>query len=268
MKEKVKSIIDPEFRKKFDVLFCFGDRHYPHHDEKTDSIVLQLISDLKPDIVIDGGDMIDAHAISVFAKSPESSRGIADQIKGDKTWRSKINAIVPGAKKIVLYDNHFCRRLDDFLKRPDTWWLSEFNCMSIDNLFQFSDTSWELLDDWIWKDKFMFMHGDADGGCSIANPVNKARNMVKRRGIGIVRWHSHGTGVELVNQFHGPLHAIQMGIIMDPEKTEYVRHKAVMEATQSVGVFYLSKQTNDYYFDLIPIVNHKAAYMFREYLPK
>ena len=112
-------------RNRYDIMFAFGDRHAPHHCAWLDRIILELVKDIKPDIILDGGDWISADCLSNFTKSYEQLVGLKDEINLDVEWRKKINMVCPSARKIMLEDNHFVRRLKDRINAVDNLWMDE-----------------------------------------------------------------------------------------------------------------------------------------------
>ena len=136
-------------RNRYDIMFAFGDRHAPHHCAWLDRIILELVKDIKPDIILDGGDWISADCLSNFTKSYEQLVGLKDEINLDVEWRKKINMVCPSARKIMLEDNHFVRRLKDRINAVDNLWMDEL--MDAESLLRITETGWEMTPEFVWK---------------------------------------------------------------------------------------------------------------------
>ena len=226
----------------FRVLLAYGDIHRPNHDEKAVGSLMKLIRDVKPDIVIDGGDMISATCLSGFRKGAGDLTGLQAELDADFEWRSEINSIVPNAEKVILRDNHFWRRLED--SKKDIHWAEDLKSLQPEALLRLGECKWTLTRSWKWHNILMFIHGDEKGGymSSCDNPVNKVRRMVKSSKISIVRFHSHTTGIEMHRAHTGhPYFALQLGTFEDPDKAGYIEQPDMSNWTTSAAIFYLHK---------------------------
>lgn len=253
--------------KMYDVLFAYGDRHAPHNDARLDAIVLDIIRDVKPDIIIDGGDFISADCLSDFKKAYHELAGLQRELDIDFSWRKQINALAPKAKKIVLQDNHFFRRLDR--RKRDNTWTHELKAIQAENLLRLDETGWLLVKQWKWRDALIFIHGDDKTTdkypTSSKNPVNKVRNLVKEYGISVVRFHSHVTGIEMYNQRNRVLYGIQLGTMEDVHDAGYLSHPDFVNWTTSMALLYLPKEGTDIIVVPIMVNNYRAIVNGRVY---
>lgn len=245
-------------------LIAFGDRHFPKNIADIDTIILQIIEDFSPHIILDGGDPICADQLSVFPKTPVELIGFQRELDGDYAWRKAINHVAPQARKILLKDNHVTKRIDR--KICDNPWLYDMGEMSQESLFRVKELGWELIDSWMWKNRLLFIHGDTRGNTSTRLPVNKSRMMTKDLGLSIVRFHSHTTGCEIHRRFDGTyVYAIQLGCMQDIRQATYLGNTPIANWTHSIGVFYLSTTTPDFFFELCAIENGKTVFANRLY---
>ena len=60
------TIVAQSLRDEFETVFLFGDRHADTHSPSNDRVILKAISLLKPDIIIDGGDPVNADCLGNF----------------------------------------------------------------------------------------------------------------------------------------------------------------------------------------------------------
>lgn len=261
------SLINKKKKKdKFDVLFCYGDRHVPFQDVTLERIILEMIDDLKPDIVLDGGDMISADCLSTFPKAYMQLAGLQAELDEDFSWRSRINDIAPKATKIVLRDNHFFRRLEDRIK--DQIWMEDLRSIQGEELLRLKELGWKLVHEWKWRNKIVFMHGDDKStgmtAASARNPVNKVRNLNRDYALSVVRFHTHVTGFEMYRRQNNTTFALQLGTFQDVAKTEYLKHRDFVNWTNSAAVIYLSTKTDE--FHVVPILfNGKSAFLNGKY---
>ena len=231
-----------DVRTDYHLLFAFGDRHIPHHNPAIDKLLLSIIGDLQPDIILDGGDMISADCLSRFPKTCEQKVGLQDELDKDQEWRCLIDKASPHSQKVILLDNHFCRRLDDFCKKDDNHWVAGMRAMSVESMLNTQQYHWEVVNEWIWNDRLMFIHGDGQGVSGTSKcPANKVRQNVRQAMMSIVQFHSHATGFEFIRSGHHHHIAVQLGTVMDLEKVDYVKHNSLGNTTNSVGLFYLPK---------------------------
>ena len=249
-------MIDKGTRDEFDILFTFGDRHVPYHCEKTDKMILEMLEDVDPDIIIDGGDMISTDCLSKFKKTHAQMLGAAFEFQIDYIWRQQIQQVSPNSRKYILKDNHFIRRLDDFIQKTENYWLAELQELSPKSLLKLDDVDWKLVDSYNWKEEILFLHGDGPGmGGSARCPVNKSRALVKDAAVSIVKFHSHSTGFEVIRQSGKTRLAVQIGTIMALDKVSYSKHPELFNGSQSMGLFYLHKETNEFHYSPVVIMD-------------
>lgn len=95
-------------------IMCLGDIHFPFHCKNSLNKVYQLIEQLKPDVIIQMGDLYDQYAHSKFPRSqniytPENEEKLARE-EAEKMW-SKIILISPNSKKYQIMGNHDIRMM-------------------------------------------------------------------------------------------------------------------------------------------------------------
>lgn len=254
------SIIPAETREAFEIVFLFGDRHAIHHSPVNDRIIVESIRLLQPDIIIDGGDPINATCLTrKFKRKHSQLLGIKDEIIEDRTFRRRIDEVSPSSRKIMLEDNHLVRRLDDIIC-DSNWWIDELDQMKPENILPLSELGWTLKDEFTWKKTLLAAHGDVPRLRGSADcPVNKCRQIVSKSGMTIIKFHSHATGFEMIPSTHGIRYACQLGTVMDTRKVEYEKHHDLSMATESVGIAYLSRKNTDHFVLPVPIYNGTAV---------
>lgn len=236
--------------KNYNVLLAYGDIHLPSTNRSKLNVLEEIIKDTNPDILLDGGDFLDGDSISSYNKSYEKLASLQDELDLWDSWAKRLNVISPKSRKILLKDNHFYARLNNLC--CDSYWMTMLHATSPASLLNLSDHKWEALDEYVWKDTIVFIHGDQLGGSSTRCPINKSRTLVKDMGYSVVKFHSHTTGMEVLAQSGKERIAIQIGAFQDPNDAGYIKHPKTTNWTTSAGIFYLS--TTDSSFQYTPII--------------
>ena len=246
--------------KSHDILIAYGDRHAPHQDKHLEDILLEIIRDVKPDIIVEGGDMISADCLSNYPKKSYQMAGLQAELDEDYRWRKRVNAAASKhTRKIILKDNHFFRRLED--RKRETLWLEDLRSLNAEAILRCEELGWDLVSEYEWKDRILFLHGDEGGPGSQKCPVNKVREMKREFGCSVVRFHSHVTGFEAWRDRKDQvMYGIQLGTFEAIDKTTYIRHKRMVPWTASAGIFYLSKTSDEFMFEPITFSGGKATF--------
>jgi len=232
----------------YDVMFVYGDIHIPDQHDDLGAILLRIIEDVKPTIILDGGDIICADCLSTYPKAHDELVGLQEELDAATRWFAAVQKVSVGARRIILRDNHFWGRLKK--KKKGEYWLERLRAVDGDALLKLDQYGWESMDLYSWKDRIMFIHGDDKQGSSDC-PVNRSRKMTQMSGKTIVRFHTHVSGVEMHKHAGQEQFAIQMGTFQDPGKASYLRYPNLTNWTHSAGIFYLSKVSDHFLY--VPI---------------
>jgi hypothetical protein len=84
----------------------YSDTHFPFQDEKALSILYQLVQELKPDLVVDHGDLIDAYPLSRFEHDPKHRVTLQDELRMAAEHLAILARLAPQARRILLEGNH------------------------------------------------------------------------------------------------------------------------------------------------------------------
>lgn len=245
-----------DIRKEYDILLAYGDLHIPNTNQRAANILLDVIDYIQPDIILDGGDIITADCLSEYNKRHSQLIGLQSELNAAHAWLESTQNIVPKAKKILLQDNHFYRRLYDKMTREV--WAEDLDSLQPDNLLRLKDFGWSSAKEYNYNDVLLFIHGDDSSGSSAA-PVNRVRKLVSMNGISVVAFHSHTTGIEIYNHYNSTQAGIQLGTFEDINKAGYIKHPALANWTHSFGVFYINKKRTEFFFDLCYFINDKCV---------
>jgi len=251
-------------KEHYHVLIAYGDLHIPRNNRGYQRILLDIISDVQPDVVLDGGDIICADCLSKYLKKHSQLVGLQEELDEAYMWMVSINSTVPSARKIMLRDNHFWRRLED--KKKGELWLESLKAAGGRQLLRLEELGWEDMVEYQWRDQLLFVHGDDKAGSQDC-PVNRTRNMVRNTGLSIVRFHSHTSGVEVRRHMSKEHMAIQLGAFEDLDHPDiYMKHPKLSNWSTSFGVFYLPREKGeDFQFEPIFFRGGKAVFNGRVY---
>jgi predicted phosphodiesterase len=83
-----------------------GDTQYPYHDRRCLSVVEGVLKEVKPDIILHMGDLIDCYQISAYERDPNRMSRLQDDIDGCRTLLHRWAQIVPNARRVLLEGNH------------------------------------------------------------------------------------------------------------------------------------------------------------------
>ena len=252
-----KKLSKPSIRDEYHILLTYGDIHIPRHDRHLCDLLVEIIKDVQPDVILDGGDIISADCLSLYPKKHNQLVGLQYELDLAFNWMTRVNAAVPLARKILLKDNHFWRRLED--KKKGELWLEDLNATDGTKLLQLETLNWEPMTEYLWKNTILFMHGDDKEGSGDC-PANRVRKLVQTNGLTVVRYHTHVSGVEIHRHMKKELCAIQIGTFEDlAHKDNYMKHPITSNWSTSIGIFYLSKKDSDYLYSPILFRNGKAV---------
>lgn len=95
--------------KKWFTAVVYGDTHFPFQDDSALRVVLSLIKDVKPDVVLHVGDLIDCWQISRYDKDPARKDSLQDNIDQARAHLHQIAQIAPKARRVLLEGNHESR---------------------------------------------------------------------------------------------------------------------------------------------------------------
>ena len=89
--------------KKYNKVFVIGDLHIPYHHRSSFDFLRAVKEKYKPDLVINIGDELDQHAISMHDSNPDLPSA-GDELKTSKTYIKELEKIFP--KMILIHSNH------------------------------------------------------------------------------------------------------------------------------------------------------------------
>jgi hypothetical protein len=84
----------------------YSDTHFPFQDEAALSILYQLVEELRPQLIVDHGDLIDAYPISRFEHDPHHRVTLQQELRMAAEHLGTLARLAPQARRILLHGNH------------------------------------------------------------------------------------------------------------------------------------------------------------------
>jgi len=84
----------------------YGDTHVPFHDPQAVRLVQAIVKDLKPDVILNVGDLVDCWQISRFDKDPTRRDALQDNIDEARAHLAEMAHLSPKSRRVLLEGNH------------------------------------------------------------------------------------------------------------------------------------------------------------------
>lgn len=84
----------------------YSDSHFPYHDPATLAIVAKVTQDVRPDILVHVGDLLDCYALSRFDKDPERMGSLQSEINLGAQHLGEMARLAPNARRVYKEGNH------------------------------------------------------------------------------------------------------------------------------------------------------------------
>jgi predicted MPP superfamily phosphohydrolase len=126
---------------KYNRILCISDLHIPAHHPQAFDFLIALKKHINPDLVVNGGDELDKHALSFHDSDPDLPSA-GDELRISKKYIHQLKKIFP--KMILLHSNHssliyrralkhgmpkaYLRSYNEFLEVDHNWkWVDDLN---------------------------------------------------------------------------------------------------------------------------------------------
>ena len=182
-----------------------SDAHYwPGEPTVAHQAFVRVIKQIKPDIVVMNGDVLDGASISSHDRFGwEELPSVADELKAVKDRMSEIERAAKGARLLKTRGNH-CLRFDKRIatKAPEFNGIDGFRLA--DHLPAWPET-WSI---WI-NDEVVIKHRHHNG-------LHATWNNALRGGKTICTGHLHRLQVTCLNDYNGTRYGVDTGTLADP----------------------------------------------------
>lgn len=92
--------------RKFKHAVVYGDTHYPFHDTAALKIVKEIVKDVRPDVLVHIGDLVDCWQVSRFDKDPRRKDSLQDNINEAAAHLKEMFMLTPEAQRFFIEGNH------------------------------------------------------------------------------------------------------------------------------------------------------------------
>lgn len=117
----------------------YGDTHFPNQDDRVLHVIGRIAEELKPNVLVHMGDLLDCYLLSRFDKNPERLESLQDEINMARTHLAQMRLRTPESAFILLEGNH-----EDRLRR--TLWNLPGTAAALTSLTNFRKAlSWPAL---------------------------------------------------------------------------------------------------------------------------
>jgi len=91
---------------KFRHALLFGDTHEPFSDPKAKKCIERIVADVRPDVLVHMGDLIDCYSLSRFDKAITRKADVQADIDTSAAWLKALYMLSPNAERYYLEGNH------------------------------------------------------------------------------------------------------------------------------------------------------------------
>lgn len=207
-----------------------GDWQVGSHNHALISAAIELIKDLKPDIIGHTGDESDQTVLGRWVRGSEDEyRGnLQEEFDITSGYLEALTEVAPQAERHLAESNHGQRLEKAVAERLPG--LGSLRCLKLDKLLRLDELGWELHSEQfeILPGLLMF-HGHAEGFSS-GTPLKRIEDFMLRKGKSFIFGHTHRFGLHTTAQGYefdmDTLFAGNPGHMMNLTHADYVRHRS------------------------------------------
>ena len=182
-------------RRRWETAAVLGDLHIPDHDPRAVALAEKFIAQVKPDMVVLNGDILETKAVSRWPRNPteEAVENLQREINIASEWLARIRCLAPKAKIIFIEGNHE-HRLKSYLY-ANAPALAHLESVSMPALLGLPDLDIRYVhtkgarwtDTYIRWGDLLIGHFD----CTSARAGATALKLLDKYGISILQGHTH-----------------------------------------------------------------------------
>lgn len=234
--DKAKSVVErsKELNKRLanepQTAVFLGDWQVGSHNHQLINASIELIKDLKPDIVGHTGDESDQTVLGRWVRGSEDEyRGnLQEEFDITSGYLEALSEVAPQASRHLAESNHGQRLEKAVAERLPG--LGSLRCLKLDKLLRLDELGWELHSEQfeILPGLLMF-HGHAEGFSS-GTPLKRIEDFMLRKGKSFIFGHTHRFGLHTTAQGYefemDTLFAGNPGHMMNLTHADYIRHRS------------------------------------------
>ncbi len=186
-------------------LMIFGDLHIPFINWDVARFCADYAKHYKPDLCIQMGDTIDAHAWSLYQKATDSPNA-SDEWENTLHSMNKFHGMFNKSTPWKILDGNHTRRI---MLRASEANLPPQLIKTLSFMFPYENWSWHISPLPLVINDIAFVHGDECPGTS----WQKAQKL----GMSLVQGHTHTAHIHYINTFRKQIFGMDTGTLMDSE---------------------------------------------------
>lgn len=207
-----------------------GDWQVGSHNHQLISAAIELIKDVKPDIIGHTGDESDQTVLGRWVRGTEDEYqgNLQEEFDITSGYLEAISEVAPQAEKHLAESNHGQRLEKAVADRLPG--LGSLRCLKLDKLLRLDELGWELHpEQYEILPGLLLFHGHAEGFSS-GTPLKRIEDFMLRKGKSFIFGHTHRFGLHTTAQGYEfqmkTLFAGNPGHMMDLTHADYVRHRS------------------------------------------
>lgn len=238
------------------VAVVLSDMHFPYHDQRALHEVERFVGELKPDLLLYPGDVMDFYSISTFDKNPNRQETLQTELTMAGNMFSRHHKLTPNTRMIFELGNHE-DRLRRFLwsKAPE---LSSLECLAVEGLFRLQDSGVEMVpyaEGVMLNGNFLVTHGEIIR----AHSGYTAKGMSDKYGGSGIHGHSHRLGSYYRRDRFGVSGWWEGGCLCNLEP-DYITHPNWQQ-----GFSVVTFRRGRFWVEQVPIIHNRFIYGGRVY---
>jgi len=236
---------------KLKIACVLPDVHIPYQDKASLKLAEAIMNYVKPDQIVQVGDLVDFYPVSRYTKDPDRASGVHLQKELDEA-SSIIHKWAELAPVTILSGNHEAR-LDKYLveKAPGLKGLRSLNVQSLLGV----DDKKVSYKEFMYLGRLFISHGDrvSKGGC--AHSAMTAKSNIEKMNCDVMLGHIHRLGAFYRKTRGGGDQAgFEIGCLCERETVEYLPEPNWQHGM--AVVHYRNDGNKDYNAQLIHIKSH------------
>jgi hypothetical protein len=207
----VSQVLKLKFAHKSKTILFISDLHIPYHHPDAFAFLKYLKKKLKPDLVVNVGDLADFHNVSFHDSDPDLM-GAGDELIALQRYSRELEKIFPSM--IIVGSNHG----DLPVRKAFAGGLPKSFIRPYNEIYDVG-SGWQFVDDLLLDDKGELLyvaHGISKNGLKLA----------AQRGVCVVQGHYHTEfRVDYISNPRDLLWSMQVGCLINPKSLAFAYNK-------------------------------------------